>query len=85
LRLKANVAISQFPRMDRVILQALKTYGVIVADNGSPWYISGAGSNYWDNDMLHELTQLSGSDFQVVNESCLEVSPNSAAADLAHC
>ncbi len=85
LRLKATVAISQFPRMDRVILQALKTYGMIVADNGSPWYITGAGSNYWDNDTLHELGEITGNDFQVVNESCLEVSPNSGAADPAHC
>ncbi|HXW78429.1 MAG TPA: hypothetical protein VEJ84_02965, partial [Acidimicrobiales bacterium] len=85
LRLKASVEISQFPAMDRVILQALKTYGMIVADNGSPWYISGAGSNYWDNDVLHELTEVTGRDFQVVDESCLEVSPNSGAADLGHC
>jgi hypothetical protein len=85
LRLKASVPISQFPRMDRVILQALKTYGMIVADNGSPWYITGAGSNYWDNDTLHELGEVTGSDFQVVNESCLEVSPGSGAADPAHC
>ena len=85
LRLKATVAIGQFPPMDRVILQALKSYGMIVADNGSPWYISGAGNNYWDNDVLHELTGITGQDFQVVDESCLEVSPNSGAADLAHC
>jgi hypothetical protein len=85
LRLKATVAISQFPRMDRVILQALKTYGVIVADNGSPWYITGAGSNYWDNDTLHELGEITGNDFEVVNESCLEVSPNSGATGPAHC
>jgi len=85
LRLKASVDISGYPAMDRVILQALKTYGMIVADNGSPWFISGAGSNYWDNDVLHEITQLTGSDFQVVDESCLEVAPNSAEADPAHC
>jgi hypothetical protein len=85
LRLKASVVISQYPRMDRVILQALKTYGMIVADNGSPWFISGAGSNYWDNDVLHEITQITGHDFQVVNESCLEVSPGSGEADPAHC
>jgi hypothetical protein len=71
--------------MDRVILQALKTYGMIVADNGSPWYISGAGNKYWDNDVLHELSGVTGRDFQVVDESCLEVSPNSGAADPARC
>ena len=60
--------------MDRVILQALKTYGVIVADNGSPWYIQGTPDNYWNNDVLHELDGVTGNDFQAVNESCLEVS-----------
>jgi hypothetical protein len=85
LRLKAGVDISGFPRMDRVILQAFKTYGMIVADNGSPWYITGAGSNYWDNDTLHELGEITGSDFQAVDESCLEVSPGSGRADPAHC
>jgi hypothetical protein len=85
LRLKASVNVSAFPPMDRVILQALKTYGMIVADNGSPWFISGTGSSYWNNDVLHELTEITGNDFQVVDESCLEVSPNSGAADPAHC
>jgi hypothetical protein len=85
LRLKASVPISGYPAMDRVILQALKTYGMIVADNGSPWFISGAGSNYWDNGTLHEITRITGNDFQVVDESCLEVSPNSGQADPAHC
>jgi len=84
-RLKANVDISAYPPMDRVILQALKTYGMIVADNGSPWFISGAGSNYWDNDVLHEITQIKGEDFEAVDESCLEVSLASAQADLARC
>lgn len=85
LRLKASVNISGFPPTDRVILQALKTYGMIVADNGSPWFISGVPSNYWDNDTLHQITQLTGNDFQVVDESCLEVSPNSGQADPAKC
>jgi hypothetical protein len=85
LRLKANVDIAGYPPMDRVILEALKTYGMIVADNGSPWYISGVPSNYWDNDTLHLLTRITGNDFQVVDESCLEVSPGSAAADPARC
>ena len=56
LRLKASVDISQFPPMDQVILQALKTYGMIVADNGSPWFISGVPSSYWNNTTLHDLT-----------------------------
>ena len=85
LRLKASVDISSFPAMDQVILQALKTYGMIVADNGSPWFISGVPSSYWNNDTLHALTQITGSDFEVVDESCLMVSADSGATDPAQC
>jgi hypothetical protein len=85
LRLKASVDISQFPAMDQVILQALKTYGMIVADNGSPWFISGVPSSYWNNTTLHDLTEITGSDFEVVDESCLMVSPDSGATDPSQC
>jgi len=85
LRLKADVDIAAFPPTDQVILQALKTYGMIVADNGSPWFISGVPSSYWDNTTLHDLTEITGSDFEVVDESCLMVSPDSGATDPANC
>jgi hypothetical protein len=85
LRLKASVDIAGYPRVDRIILQALKTYGMIVADNGSPWYLSGVPSAQWNNSILHELDGIVGSDFQVVDESCLMVSANSAAANPAKC
>jgi len=85
LRLKASVNISGFPRVDRIILQALKTYGMIIADNGSAWYLSGVPSASWNNDQLHQLGSIVGGDFEVVNESCLEVSASSGAASLAHC
>ena len=85
LRLKASVEIAGYPRVDRIILRALKTYGMIVADNGSPWYLSGVPSRAWNNDLLHELDGITGSDFQVVDESCLEVAPSSARADLSRC
>ena len=55
----------------RVILRALKRYGMIVADNGSSWYISGVPDPRWDNDQLHTLHRLKGSDFRVVNTSKL--------------
>ena len=80
LRLKASVEIAGYPRVDRIILRALKTYGMIVADNGSPWYLSGVPSRAWNNDLLHELDGITGSDFQVVDESCLEVAPSSRGA-----
>jgi hypothetical protein len=85
LRLKASVDISSFPSSDQVILQALKTYGAIVADNGSPWYLSGVPSAAWNNTTLHLLTQITGSDFEAVDESCLQVSASSGAANPANC
>jgi len=71
VRLKATVDISCFPRQARIVLQALKTYGMIVADNGSNWYISGAPDPHWNNDDLHTLGRITGSDFEVVDSSSL--------------
>jgi hypothetical protein len=76
-RLKANFNISTFSPPVQVILQALKTYGMILADNGSPWYISGAPDERWDNDVLHELHQVPGSAFEAVDVSSLMSDPNS--------
>jgi hypothetical protein len=76
VRLKANVDISHFPKQSRIVLQALKTYGMIVADNGSNWYISGAPNPKWSNDDLHSLGQVTGSMFEVVDTSSL---PHSGA------
>src|SRR5512132_606120 len=53
-RLKADYAIGGFSPEVQVILRAMKKYGLILADNGSPWYISGVPDERWDNDMLHE-------------------------------
>ena len=67
VRLKRGVDVSRFPRQSRVVLRALKRYGAIVADNGSAWYMSGAPSRGWDNDDLHSLGRVKGSDFEVVD------------------
>jgi len=61
----------------QVILRALKKYRMILADNGSSWYISGAPDDRWNNDTLHTLSQLHGSDFEAVDESSLMVQANS--------
>lgn len=66
LRLKAGFDISQFPASVKVILTAMKKYGLIMADNGSAMYISGAPDNRWDNDALHTLGQVTASAFEVV-------------------
>ena len=71
VRLKASVNISGLPYQARVIAVALKRYGLILADNGSPWYISGAPDRRWNDSALHELGRLSGRDFQVVNTRSL--------------
>jgi hypothetical protein len=71
VRLKASVNISGLPYQARVVAQALKRYGMILADNGSPWFISGAPNKGWNNDALHLLDRLTGKDFQVVNTSSL--------------
>jgi hypothetical protein len=71
VRLKRGVKISRLPYQARVVAQALKRYGMILADNGSPWFISGAPDRHWNNDALHLLDRLSGRDFQVVNTSSL--------------
>jgi hypothetical protein len=69
VRLKASVDISGFGPQARVILAALKRYGMILADNGSPWYVIGAPNSHWNDDQLHALHQLTGSDFEVVDTS----------------
>src|SRR4051812_46586405 len=65
VRLRASVDISGFPRQARVVLQALKAYGMLLADNGSPWYVSGAPSPVFDDDALHALQRIRGSDLEV--------------------
>jgi uncharacterized protein (TIGR03437 family) len=77
-RLKAGFDISSFSAPVQVILRALKKYGMILADNGSSWFLSGAPDERWDNDALHEISQLQGSDFEAVDESSLMADPNSA-------
>ncbi len=66
LRLKASYDISQFSSNVQAILTALKKYGMIMADNGSAMYISGAPDSRWNNDDLHNLGQVPASAFEVV-------------------
>jgi hypothetical protein len=75
LRLRASVDISHYPTQARVRLQALKTYGMILADNGSAFYISGAPDPGWDDDALHTIGQIKGSDLEVVDTSGLVNGP----------
>jgi len=67
VRLKASFDVSGFPRQARVVLVALKRYGMLVADNGSDWFITGAPDPRWSNDQLRTLSRVKGSDFEVVS------------------
>jgi hypothetical protein len=71
LRLRRDFFIGSFPPQAQVVLRALKRYGMIVADNGSSWYVSGAPDPGWDNDDLHTLGRVKGSDFRAVATSTL--------------
>jgi hypothetical protein len=71
VRLKASVKIAGLPYEARVVAEALKRYGMILADNGSPWYISGAPSPHWNDSALHLLDELTGRDFEVVDTASL--------------
>jgi hypothetical protein len=71
VRLKRSVDISSFPPQARVVLRALKRYGMILADNGSSWYITGAPDPGWDDDDLHSLGRITGADLVVVDTSSL--------------
>jgi hypothetical protein len=76
-RLRADFDVSGFSPEVQVILRALKTYGMLLADNGSAWYISGVPDERWDNDALRELHQVTGEDFEAVDSSALMLDPGS--------
>ena len=81
-RLKASFTIpANFSPEAKVIVTALKTYGMFLADNGSNWYISGVPDSRWNDDRLvNELRQIKGSDFEAVDESGWMVDPDSGQA-----
>jgi hypothetical protein len=80
-RLKADFDVSRFSAQVQVLLRAFKKYGLILADNGSAWYVSGVPDPRWNNDiLLSELKLVKGSDFEAVDVSSLMVSPNSGEA-----
>lgn len=81
-RLKAGYDISGFSLEVQVVLQAMKTYGLILADNGSSWFISGAPDERWDNEMLRELKTVPGSAFEAVDVSPLMIDPDSGQTRL---
>ncbi len=79
-RLKAGVDPNAFPASVRPIVVALRTYGGIVADNGSAWFMSGVPDPRWSNDDLQALRSITGSDFEAVDATSVQVSPGSGQA-----
>jgi hypothetical protein len=76
-RLRADADLTGFSDEALVIARALQTYGMILADNGSAWYLSGAPDDRWANDALRDLRRLRGSDFEAVDASALMETPDS--------
>lgn len=76
LRLKSSFNVSSFSTANQVILNALKKYGLILADNGSSMYLSGAPDDRWDNSDLHNLGNVHTSDFEVIQMTPLYTSAN---------
>lgn len=79
-RLRASVDEATFPASVRPIVRALKTYGAIVADNGSAWFMSGVPDPRWDDDALRTLGRITGADLEAVDASSLMVAPSSGQA-----
>jgi hypothetical protein len=79
-RLKSSFNTSGYPYQAQIVLSALKKYGMILSDNGAPWYITGAPDEQWNNDALHTLHQLKGSDFEAVDSSSLMIYQDSGQA-----
>jgi len=75
VRLKAGYSTAGLSPQARVIAEALKRYGMILADNGSPWYVSGMSDPRFDDDVLHELDDITGRDLEVVDTTGLVSTP----------
>jgi len=78
-RLKAGFSLAGFSTDARTVLRAMKTYGMVVADNGSDWYFQGTVDSRWTNRLLDQLKSVPAKAFVAVNESACKVAPGSAA------
>jgi hypothetical protein len=80
-RLRADVDISGFSKENQVILTALKRYGMLLSDNGSPWFIIGVPDSRWDDSDLNKLKRIKGTDFEAVDESDWQMHADSGRVD----
>ena len=81
-RLRADFDISRYSKSNQVIMRALKRYGMFLADNGSSMYLSGVSDKRWSDSDLHKLGAMKAEDFEAVDESSLQVEPDSARVSM---
>ena len=79
-RLDASFPIASYRADTQTVLRAMKRYGLVLADNGSPWFFQGARDSRWPSGLLDQLKRIPASAFVAVDTSPLEVSANSAQA-----
>jgi len=79
-RLKASFDISRYPASAQVVLRAMQTYGMVLADNGSPWYFQGTADTRWTSAFIDSLRTIPASAFEAVDTSALLISTSSGAA-----
>jgi hypothetical protein len=79
-RLKASFPISRYRADTRVVLRAMKRYGLVLADNGSPWFFQGTADSRWPSGLLDQLKSIPASAFEAVDAAPLRIRPGSAAA-----
>jgi hypothetical protein len=79
-RLRSSFDTSEFSPEAKVVLTALKEYGMMLADNGGPWFLSGIRDSRWTSQLISELRRLHGSDFEAVDSSSLMVDSDSGQA-----
>ena len=75
VRLRRAVSLAGFGPQARAVLRRCRRYGMILADNGSPWFITGAPDRRWDDDDLHGLGRITGRDLEVVDTGRLRNRP----------
>lgn len=80
LRLRADFDVSGFGEHTRVVLTALQRYGLVLADNGAPWFFQGATSQHWPDRLIAELKTVPSHAFEVVDTSALKMDDDSARA-----
>ena len=77
-RLKASFDMSSYGKRARVVLRAMQTYGLVLADNGSPWYFQGEATRRWPSSLISDLKRVPARAFVAVDTSPLMVVPDSA-------